>query len=203
MKSFPAADSPSIPPTGDISHAVRPSPPLSAPAPFSLLQSDSRLLNVVKSLEPWPLCAICFFSGFLLPLPSSDGSRVSGHRLEGRRGFFPVRFLSLKPSAFWAHWFVPAEPRGQIPFSWNLHQGPRTWLSRNTQPPETSGSISTSAKQEAEDKGRQPGRSEELPAPGLCRAGLSRDGRQLCWTALGRRAGRVHAAPRRRVAHRS
>lgn len=190
MKSFPPWNAPASHPRGGISHAARPSPPLSAPARFSRLQSDPQLLNAAHSLEPRPLRAVCSLSGF--PLPLSKLGWVSGHRLEGRRGLFPARFLSPKPP-----------PSGRIGWFQQSLGDKCPWLEPPPGAPDGAFEEPTGARNLAQrlhereaggcGQGRQAGAAESSRA----RRGAERGAPGTA----GRRAGGVRAAPRRGVAH--
>lgn len=187
MKSFPPWNAPASHPRGGISHAARPSPPLSASARFSGLQSDPQLLNAANSLEPRPLRAVCSLSGF--PLPLSKLGWVSGHRLEGRRGLFPARFLSPKPPPSGRiGWFQQSlgDKRSSAGTS---ARGPGRGFrgTHRRQKPRAASPRARSRRLRTRPAGRRRG---ELPGAERGAPGTA-----------GRRAGGVRAAPRRGVAH--
>lgn len=195
MKSFPPWNAPASHPRGGIAHAARPSPPLSAPARFSRLQSDPQLLNAVRSLEPRPLRAVCSLSGFPLPLPKLGW--VSGHRLEGRRGLFPARFLSPKPPPSGRIGWFQQSLGDKRPSAGTSARGPGRGFrgTHRRQKPRAAFPRARSRRLRTRPAGRRRG---ELPGPARRGAGRPRDGRA---TRRGRPRGPTAQSRPRELRH--
>lgn len=174
MKSFPPWNAPASHPRGGISHAARPSPPLSAPARFSRLQSDPQLLNAVRSLEPRPLRAVCSLSGF--PLPLSKLGWVSGHRLEGRRGLFPARFLSPKPPPSGRIGWFQQSLGDKRPSAGASARGPGRGFRGTHRRQKPRAAFPRARSRRLRTKAGRPA-PRRAPGPGAARSGAPRDGR--------------------------